>query len=141
MKGQGHAIHGDTTFPMVLREHFDNDIYIDRKIVPMNNPVITKKTGKTFEDGKKKATCPDDIKGELYRALGKSKICVKTLHKVFYNIIDRYLKIKSWGKSNTRLIPKVNKPTAKQLRPIALTDVSYKLFMTIIGKKIDARIL
>ena len=42
------------------------------------------------------------------------------------------------GKSNTRLIPKVNKPTAKQLRPIALTDVSNKLFMTIIGVKIDA---
>ena len=31
--------------------------------------------------------------------------------------------------------------TAKQLRPIALTDVSYKLFMTIIGKKIDAHLL
>ena len=45
------------------------------------------------------------------------------------------------GKSNTRLIPKVKKPTAKQLRPIALTDVSYKLCMTIIGKKIDAHIL
>ena len=51
------------------------------------------------------------------------------------------MKIKSWEKSNTRLIPKVNKPTAKQLRPIALTDVSYKLFMTIIGNKIDAHLL
>ena len=51
------------------------------------------------------------------------------------------MKIKSWGKSNTRLIPKVNKPTAKQLNPIALSDVSYKLFMTIIGKKIDANLL
>ena len=30
---------------------------------------------------------------------------------------------------------------AKQMRPIALTDVSYKLFMTIIGKKIDRHIL
>ena len=75
------------------------------------------RTGKTFEDGKKnKATGPDIIKGELYRALGESKICVKTLQKVFQNIIDRDLKIKSWEKSNTRLIPKVNKPTAKQLR-------------------------
>ena len=27
------------------------------------------------------------------------------------------------------------------MRPIALTDVSYKLFMTIIGKKIDRHIL
>ena len=88
---------------------------------------------------KNKATGHDNIKGELYRALGESKICVKTLQKVFQNIID--LKIKSGGKSNTRLIPKFNKPTVKQLRPITLTDVSYKLFMTIIGKQIDAHLL
>ena len=72
----------------------------------------------------KKATGPDNIKGELCRALGESKICVMTLQKVFQNVIDKDLKIKSLGKSNTRLISKVNKLTAKQLRPIALTDVS-----------------
>ena len=49
--------------------------------------------------------------------------------------------IKSWEKLNTRLIPKVNKPTAKQLRLIELTDVSYTLLMTIIGNKIDAHLL
>ena len=89
---------------------------------------------------KNKARGPNNIKGELYGALGESKICVKTLQKVFQNIIDKDLKIKSWEKSITRLIPKVNKLTAKQLRPIALTDVSYKLFMTIIGKKIDVHL-
>ena len=61
-----------------------------------------------------------------------------SISEYYIYIIDRDLDIKSWEKSNTRLIPKVNKPTAKQLRPIALTDVSYKLFMTIIGNKIDA---
>ena len=45
------------------------------------------------------------------------------------------------GKSNTRLIPTVKKPTAKQLRSIALTYVSYKLCMTIIRNKIDAHLL
>ena len=136
MKEQGHAIHGNTTFPMVLREHLDSDIYIERKIVSMNYPMITnKELVKHLKMVKKnKATGPDNIKGELYRALGESKICVKTLQKLFQNIIYRDFKIKSWEKSNTRLIPKVHKPTAKQLRPIALTGVSYKLFMTIIGK-------
>ena len=43
MKEQGHDIHGNTTLPMVLREHLDSDIYIERKIVPMNYPVITSK--------------------------------------------------------------------------------------------------
>ena len=44
---------------------------------------------------KNKATGPDNFKGELYRALGKSKICVSTLQNEFLNIIDKDLKIKS----------------------------------------------
>ena len=35
---------------------------------------------------KNKATGPDNTEGELYRALGESKICVKTLQTVFQNI-------------------------------------------------------
>ena len=31
-----HDVHGITTFPMVIREHLDSDIRIERKIVPMN---------------------------------------------------------------------------------------------------------
>ena len=89
MKEQGHAIHGNTTFPMVLREHLHSDIYIERNIVPNELPYDNKLiTGKTFEDGKNKASGPDNIKGELYIALGESNICVKTLQKVFQNIID-----------------------------------------------------
>ena len=38
-------------------------------------------------------------------------------------------------------MPKVKKPTAKQQRPIALYDVSYKLFMTIIRNTLYAHIL
>ena len=69
---------------MVLREHLDSDIYIERKIVPMNYPVITnKELVKHFKMVKKKnkATDPDNIKGELYRAPGESKIYVETLQK------------------------------------------------------------
>ena len=92
--------------------------------MPMNYHVITKKERvKHLKIVKKnKATCPDNIKEELYRTPGENKICVNTLQKVFQNIIDKDLNIKSWDKSNTRLIPKVKTPTAKQLRPIALTD-------------------
>ena len=68
-------------------------------------------------------------------------MCVGKLQTTLQNIIDNNLTIISWEKSYTRLIPKVNEPTAKQMRPIALTDVSYKLFMTIIGNKIDRHFL
>ena len=110
-----HVIHGITTFTMVLREHLDNDIRIERNIVPMNYPVINKSVlGKHLDMAKKnKATCPDNFKCELYRALGESKIYIKTLQKAFQNITYKDLKIKSWEKSNTRLMPNVKKPTTK----------------------------
>ena len=38
------------------------------------------------------------------------------------------------------MLPKVNKPQARQLRPIALTDVSYKIFMTLIKNTIEKHI-
>ena len=67
-------------------------------------------------------------------------MCRKTVDSIpEYN--RQGFKNKIMEKSYTRLILKVKKPTAKQMRPIALTDVSYKLFMTILGKKIDRYIL
>ena len=38
---------------------------------------------------KNKATGPDDVKGELYRALGRSKSCVGKLQTTLQNIIDK----------------------------------------------------
>ena len=67
---------------MVLREHLDSDICIEKDCaneLPCDNKT---RIGK-------KATGPDNIKGELYGALGESKICVKTLQKVFQNIIAK----------------------------------------------------
>ena len=41
---------------------------------------------------KNKATGPVDIKGELYRSLGRSEMCVAKLHTALQNIIDKDLK-------------------------------------------------
>ena len=38
------------------------------------------------------------------------------------------------------MIPKVSRPTAAKLRPIALTDITYKMIMTLIGQKVDQHI-
>ena len=90
---------------------------------------------------KNKATGPDKVKGELYSLLEKSEICASHLRNTLQDIVDKEIKITSWEKSKTTMIPKVNKPMASQLQPIALTNVSYKLYMTIQGRKIDQHIL
>ena len=46
------------------------------------------------------------------------------------------------SKTKTKMVPKMKKTTAVQKqRSIALTDVSYKSYMKIIGSKIDQHIL
>ena len=35
------------------------------------------------------------------------------------------------------MIPKKNRPTKTELRPIAMTDVSYKILMSLIGREIE----
>ena len=87
---------------------------------------------------KKKATDPDKLKGEMYSVLEQSELCVMTLRNIMQSILDNNTE---WEKSDTKMIPKTKKLTVAHLRPIALTDVSYKLYMTIQVKKIDKHIL
>ena len=46
-----------------------------------------------------------------------------------------------WKKSKTIMIPKNNRPTETELRPIAMTDVSYKILMSLIGREIENHIV
>ena len=135
--------HGNSKFPSALREHFDCQLRIKSTVHPMEDPHITRNEVKTYmkKIKKKKATGPDKLKGELYSVLEQSELCVMTLRNILQSIMDNDTKVDAWEKSDTKMIPKTKKPTAAQLRPIALTDVSYKLYMTIQGKKIDKHIL
>ena len=103
--------NGNKNFPIVLREHFDSYIHIEEKVIPMEYPEITQaELHKHLNNIKKnKATGPDDVKGELYRSLGRSEMCVGKLQTTVQNIIDNDLKIKSWEKSYTRLIPMLSR--------------------------------
>ena len=64
-------------------------------------------------------------------------ICLKRFTNIINEEINRVEKPKSWAESKTVMIPKGKKPNAKQLRPVALTDSSYKLFMNLYKGKIE----
>ena len=85
-------------FPIVLKVHFDSDIHIEEKVIPMEYPEITQaKLHKHLKNIKKnKATGPDDVKGKLYSALGRREMCVGKLQTTLQDIIDNDLKIKLW---------------------------------------------
>ena len=89
----------------------------------------------------KQHTGPDDLKGELYEAFAQSDACTTVLKASFQDILDNNKEVPAWKKSKTKMVPKTKIPTVQKLRPIALTDVSYKLYMKIIGSKIDQHIL
>ena len=78
---------------------------------------------------------PDGLKNKLNKALAKTAIGIKVITKYMNNEINTSRKPATWKISNTRMIAKESKPTAKQLRPIALPDAPYKMFMSMIREK------
>ena len=136
---QGNQVY---SYQGELREHVDMCFPTNNKITPMEYPTLTTKEVKQCltKLKNKKACGPDNLKPELYKTLKDSEECLQILTKCFQNIIDNEIKIKEWEQSKTKMIPKTKKPQAGDLRPIALTDISYKLFMSLNGKKIEDHI-
>lgn len=129
--------------PYHLREHMDMVVRIDNIIRPMKEPVIDeeriKKCLKKLRN--KKAAGPDGIKPEIYKAFLNSKICLETLVKCVKNELIGIDKPGGWKKSRTKMIEKKKKPTVKDLRPIALTNVSYKIYMMIMKEELENHLL
>ena len=121
--------------PSVLIEHYD-------MIGRANNKEYIRKMRKinfTQEDVKKQITRiktgkqpgPDGLKPEIYKWLIGNEYCLSLLTECMNGILDRCDPPVNWKRSKTTLILKKNKPKSNELRPIALTDVSYKIFMGI----------
>ena len=126
--------------PVILREHIDAAVaVVTQQCQPMNDETVTEEEIKTHLNKlkKKKAPGPDGLKSELYKIMSESSIFVKQITENMNKIIKDSDIPNDWKKSNTILIPKKSKPTATDLRPIALLNISYKLFMSIIKSKIE----
>ena len=60
--------------------------------------------------------------------------------KCFNNTMKGKIIPKNWNTSRTKMIKKERKPTVRDYRPIAITNVSYKIFMSFIREKIEEHI-
>ena len=122
-----------------LGVHFDAVMKIPQYVMPMCNHTITvdeiclqlKKTKDKRSPG------PDGLKAQLIKMLKGSQLCMEELARCYNDIIQTGNKSPGWEMSHTKMIPNVTKPTVADLRPIALTDSLYKIFMGIIKEKIE----
>ncbi|CAL4152117.1 unnamed protein product, partial [Meganyctiphanes norvegica] len=85
----------------------------------------------------KKAPGPDNLPGEVYKGLIKDEVCMGVMLDCLNGVIEAEEVPESWTKSRTKMIKKIGKPTWRDFRPIALTNVSYKIFMTHIREQIE----
>ena len=108
----------------------------------MEHPKITTEQVKVCLQKLKnnKAPGPDELKPELYKCLVERETSLDIFSKCLQQEVDRAEKPEEWKMSKTKMIPKKGKPTPKDLRPIALTNISYKIFMKVVGEKIEEHI-
>ena len=85
----------------------------------------------------KKALGPNGIQADVYKVLSDSNIAIENVLQCLNTVLNSDYIPAGWQESKTTLIPKITKPTANQLRPIALLHTSYKLFMGIMENKTE----
>ena len=86
---------------------------------------------------KKKAAGTTRIKAETYKKMAENQICSKAMIESLDGVLDEKDIPECWKISWMKLIKKINKPTAKDLRPITITNISYKIYMSFLRKEVE----
>ena len=133
----------DCIFPTILREHFDMALDADDEpVTAMINQKIEKgdvvRQLKSTKNGK--APGPNGLRPDLYTAMLRNDSCLSTLTMCLNKVLLEGVIPHDWRNSNTKLIQKKVKPTSRDLRPIALTNSSYKIYMGILREKIETHL-
>ena len=134
--------NSQSRIPAILEEHLDAAIQIDsdNKVnTTMSKPEITMEDiERSLKKVKKdKTPGPNGVRNVLMIEIGKTNKCKEILRNNFNEILETGNVPPSWTKSKTTLIEKKRKPKAEDLRPIALINCTYKLFMSIIKDKLE----
>lgn len=127
------------SFPRELREHIDMIGEVKKPPSTMIEPTITQSSVSSCIKKLKNKTAagPDGLKPELYKALLDHEPCLKAITLCFQEELNKENKPSEWKISQTKMIPKTSKPTPKDLRPIALTNISYKLYMSLLKEHLE----
>ena len=130
------------TADLILEEHIDLAYRVNRTPKKMSYPIITDKEVQQYlkKVNNNKAAGPNGLKSDLYKTLGKDRKIVEKLTECLNRIIVESHIPGEWMTTTTNLIPKVKKPQTNQLKPIALSNFSYKMLMSILRDKIDKHI-
>ena len=131
-----------TRFPTEVRDHIDTALTLERSIKKMESVELNKeKVKKELKSIKKgKAAGPDGLKGELYIPMAENEKCLTTITKCLKEELEKTRKPQSWKTSKTVLLEKKARPTVKDYRPVALTDITYKLYMALLRNEIEAHV-
>ncbi|CAL4247906.1 unnamed protein product, partial [Meganyctiphanes norvegica] len=112
-----------------IEEHLDMCRKVDYTIRNMESPVLgdsdIKDIIKDLKDNK--STGPDGIVMEVYKDLVNRDICREVLLECLNAVLTDDSVPENWTISRTKMIKKIKKPTTRDFRPIALTNVSYKI--------------
>ena len=120
-------------------EHMDPNIPAKERIIPMKATEINddELRGKIRKLKNNKAAGTDKLKAELFKELGKRGACREVILKCFNNVLKKGETPESWNISRTKMIRKERRPTVRDFRPIAITNISYKIFMSLIRERIE----
>ena len=113
-------------------DYIDMVLHIANTIEPMQKPDIDSNSMKQLLRGMKTRTAPgpDGLRNELYKQLANIPEGIDVINVCIKGELSASNKPVTWKRSLTKMIPKNSKPMAKQLRPITLTDSSYKIYMS-----------
>ena len=126
-----------------LREHMDMATEIGSSIRPMKAKRMTENDLKDIMEKLKdnKAPGPDGMRGEYFKELFKDQECKEFMIDCFNSVLEEKEIPDSWSVSRTKMIEKTKKPTVKDFRPVAITNVSYKAYMAFRRRDISEHLI
>ena len=88
-----------------------------------------------------KAAGLDGLRAELYKELINDRRAIEKLTASYKKVLDeKHVRTNRLEEIKNNHDTKKNRPTETELRPIAITDVVYKILMSLIGREIEKHI-